>query len=133
MKCGHCHRDYPRSRRHCPHCATPNPAAGFFQTSAVMIAERGAQRVYHSVEEVPARLRTRLERSTNSENSATILIADRRGHSEISKTFRSFPQAAQGRPSNWLNRSPARRKVVLAILFGLALALVAAVFTYRWK
>jgi hypothetical protein len=98
-----------------------------------MIAERGAQKVYHSVAEVPARLRTRLEQSTNSENSATILIADRRGHSELSKTFRGFPHAAQRRPPNWLNRSPGRRRAVLAILFGLALALLAAVFTYHWK
>jgi hypothetical protein len=97
-----------------------------------MISERGAKRVYHSVEEVPARLRSRLERSTNGENSATILIADRRGHTEISKALRSSPKPAPGLP-NWLNRHPWRRNLILAALFGVALATVAAVFTYRWK
>jgi hypothetical protein len=145
MKCSHCLCDYPRSERRCPHCDEPNPAAGLFQTSSVMISARGAKRVYHSVEEVPARLRTRLRQSTNSENSATILIADRRGHSEISKALRGSPHAAQRRlarailgetspgPPNWLNRFPGRRKAVLAAVVGLALALVAAVFTYHWK
>jgi hypothetical protein len=145
MKCGHCHRDYARSERRCPHCDAPNPAAGFFQTSAVMISERGSNRVYHSVEEVPARLRTRLQQSTNSENSATILIADRRGHSEISKALRGAPHAAQRRLArailgetapglpNWLYRFPGRRKAVLAVLFGLALALVTAVFSHHWR
>jgi len=145
MKCAHCLNDYPRSERRCPHCATPNPASGYFQTSTVMISGRGPKKVFHSVEEVPARLRTRLERSTNSENSATILIADRRGHSEIAKALRTSPHAAQRRlmrailgeaaagPPNWLNRRPWRRKAVLAGLFGLALAAVATVFTYHWK
>jgi hypothetical protein len=110
-----------------------------------MISERGSNRVYRSVEEVPARLRTRLQRSTNSENSATILIADRRGHSEISKALRGSPNAAQRRlarailgetapgPPNWLNRFPGRRKAILAAILGVALALAATVFSYHWK
>jgi hypothetical protein len=144
MKCGHCHRDYPRSQSRCPHCDAPNPVSGFFQTSTVMIAERGPHRVFHSVEDVPARLRTRLRQSTNSENSATILIADRRGHAEISKALRGSPQAQRrlagailgetaAGPPNWLHRRPGRRKAVMAVLFGLALALVSAVFSYHWK
>jgi hypothetical protein len=145
MKCGRCHRDYRRSESRCPHCDAPNPASGFFQTSTVMIAERGPHRVFHSVEEIPARLRTRLRQSTNSENSATILIADRRGHAEISKALRGAPEAAQRRlaraivgetaagPPNWLNRRPGRRKAVVAALFGLALTLIVAVFSYHWK
>ena len=145
MKCSHCLRNYPRSERRCPHCDTPTLAAGLFQTSSVMISERGSNRVYRSVEEIPARLRTRLQRSTNSENSATILISDRRGHSEISKALRGSPHAAQSRLArailgetapglpNWLNRFPGRRKAILAALCGLALALVAAAFSYHWK
>jgi hypothetical protein len=144
MKCGRCHREYHRSERHCPHCDAPNPAAGLFQTSAVIISERGAKRVYHSVEDVPARLRSRLRQSTNGENSATILIADQRGHTEISKALLASPRGqrriaagilagtAPGFP-NWLNRSPWRRRAILATLFGLALALVAAVFLHHWK
>jgi hypothetical protein len=145
MKCGNCQREYARKERRCPHCDAPNPAAGYFQTSTVMISERGPKQVYHSVAEVPARLRSRLERSTNSENSATILIADRRGHSEISKALRGSPSAAERKLArailgetapalpNWLNRNPWRRKLILAALAGVALATVAAMFTYHWK
>jgi hypothetical protein len=141
MKCGHCHGEYPRRERRCPHCDTPNPAAGFFQTSAVIVSGRGADRRYHSVEEVPARLRTRLRQSTNGENSATILIADRRGHAEISKALlgsaggdrgrmaRAIPGETASGPANWLSGFPCRRRAVLATLFGLAMAVVAAVFS----
>jgi hypothetical protein len=132
MKCANCHREYARRERRCPHCDAPNPAAGYFQTSTVMISERGSKRVYHSVEELPAPLRSRLERSTSGENSATILIADRRGHTEISKAVRGPAAAGPGLP-NWFNRHPWRRKAILAALFGVALATVAAVFRYHWK
>jgi hypothetical protein len=132
MKCGNCHREFAARELRCPHCDAPNPASGYFQTSTVMISERGAKQVYHSVEDVPARLRSRLERSTNGENSATILIADRRGHSEISKGLRGSPGAALGLP-NSLNRHPWGRRAILAALVGVALAAVAAMFTYHWK
>ena len=36
-------------------------------------------------------LRTRLLKSTNGANSATILIADRRGRKEISRAMRKLP------------------------------------------
>jgi hypothetical protein len=143
MKCPHCSRDYPGSERRCPHCDEPNPASGVFQTSSVLISVGGSGRIYRSVEELPPRLRTKLRASTNSENSATILIADRRGRSEIAKALRALPATAQRRltravlgetaagPPNWLRRSPGRAKAVLAILLGLTLAAIAVVLSYR--
>ena len=139
MKCHRCHKEYDREEPRCPHCGEPNPAlSGFFQTSSVLISSGGADRVYRSVEEVPARLRTKLEKSTNSANSATILIADRRGRREIARAFRGLPQGAQRRlmraiaaPPPWL--TPRRRKLVLAALLALVLALMAVVFTFRWQ
>ena len=53
------------------------------KTSTIFIAKGGKTQVYRSVSEVPPRLRKELEESTNSFNSATILIADRRGREEI--------------------------------------------------
>jgi len=143
MKCPRCSRDYPGSERRCPHCDEPNPAAGVFQTSSVLVSVGGAGRIYRSVEELPARLRSKLHSSTNSENSATILIADRRGRAEISKALRALPAGAQGRlaravlgetaagPPKWRRGSQRRAKAVLAIVLGLALALLAVVFSYR--
>lgn len=54
----------------------PKGQSGVFQTSTVMIATAGAEKVYRSMEEVPRTLRSKLLKSTNSPNAATILIAD---------------------------------------------------------
>ena len=145
MKCHRCHKEYGREEPRCPHCGDPNPAlSGFFQTSSVLISSGGADRIYRSVEEVPERLRTRLEKSTSSANSATILIADRRGRREIARAFRGLPEGAQrrlmraiggagdapGQP-RWL--TPRGKRLVLAALLVLVLALIAVVFTSRWQ
>jgi hypothetical protein len=113
---------------------------GTYQTSTVLISGRGGERVFRSVDEVPAALRTQLLKSTNGANSATILIADRRGRHEIARAMRNLPGTAQRRllramageeePSGlqaWL--TPARRKAILAVLIVLTLAAVALVFT----
>jgi hypothetical protein len=114
-----------------------------FQTSAVLISTGGADRVYRSVDEVPAPLRTRLLKSTNGANSATILIADRRGRKEISRAMRKLPNTAQRRLMRsilasdaaaetiaWL--TPARRTALLTIIALCCVALIAIVFTHRW-
>ena len=78
--------------------AQPNSAAsGVFQTSTVLISAEGADLVYRSVDEVPARLRSRLLKTTNGANSATILIADRKGRKEIDKAMRKLPGPSQRR------------------------------------
>ncbi len=65
------------------------------KTSTIFIAVDGKTRVYRSVEEIPAPLRKRLEQSTNGANSATILIADRRGRQEIARAIRGLPAAVR--------------------------------------
>jgi hypothetical protein len=67
------------------------------KTSTIFIAKGGRTQVYRSVSEVPARLRKELEDSTNSFNSATILIADRRGREEIIKTLNGIPSGLRSR------------------------------------
>jgi hypothetical protein len=57
------------------------------KTSTIFIAKGGRTRVYRSVSEIPQRLRKELEESTNGFNSATILIADRRGRKEIPRAL----------------------------------------------
>jgi hypothetical protein len=118
-------------------------SSGTFQVSTVLIAAEGSDQVYRSVDEVPAKLRTRLLKSTNSANSATILIADRRGRKEIARAMRKLPGPAQRRLARaalsadtaagaaaWL--TPARRAAIMAVIAVCCLALILLVFTHAW-
>jgi hypothetical protein len=140
MTCKRCRKGFEEDASRCPHCGQPNPGnSGVFQTSTVLISSGGSDLVYRSVEEVPAGLRSRLMKSTNGSNSATILIADRRGRQEIARAMRNLPGPAQRRlihsilgnrateAAEWL--TPPRKRVILAALtFGL-FALVVALFS----
>jgi len=77
------------------------------KTSTIFIAKRGRTHVYRSVTEVPARLRKELEDSTNSFNSATILIADRRGREEILRALSGLPSSLRTRLASSLASQPA--------------------------
>ena len=73
------------------------------KTSTIFIAKRGKTKVYHSVREVPQRLRQELEESTNGFNSATILIADRRGRHELIRALQGLPNGLRTRLAPSLN------------------------------
>jgi hypothetical protein len=77
------------------------------KTSTIFIAKRGQTQVFRSVGEIPAKLRKELEESTNSFNSATILIADRRGREEIVKALNGMPSTLRSRLANSLTPRPA--------------------------
>ncbi len=76
------------------------------KTSTIFIAKSGRTQVYRSVAEIPDRLRKELEESTNSFNSATILIADRRGREEIVKALNGLPSSLRSRLANSLTPRP---------------------------
>jgi hypothetical protein len=144
MTCSRCRKKFEIEQLRCPHCGHANPAnSGTFQTSTVLISTAAAERVYRSVEEVPPRLRTRLLKSTNGANSATILIADRRGRKEIARAMRKLPNARQRRLAgallagdetpqrvSWL--TPARRMALLVAIAVSTVALIAMLFLHRW-
>jgi len=67
------------------------------KTSTIFISKGRKTRVYRSVKEVPKRLRQELEESTNGFNSATILIADRRGRQEVMRALHGMPSALRNR------------------------------------
>jgi hypothetical protein len=139
MTCVHCRKKYGHDSARCPNCGEPNPeTSGVIQTSIVVISAGNEDLVYRTVDEVPSRLRTKLLRSTNSSNSATILIADRRGRKQVAKALRSLPGHAQRRimhnvmgrrsisAAAWL--TPARKRAAAALVLLLALVTVIAVF-----
>jgi hypothetical protein len=137
MKCRRCEREFePTSKQVCPYCGAVNPVArsGVLRTSTILIAAGKSSGVYRSVAEVPEPLKKKLLKSTNGLNSATILIADRRGREELSRAIRKLPtpmqrrllQAVLGRgagaTANLL--SPAWQKGLAWVLAVMSLALI---------
>ena len=144
MICHRCRKNIEPDATRCPNCGEPNPDAWeLYQTSTVLIAAGSTRTVYRSVEDVPQGLRNRLLKSTNSSNSATILIADRRGRQEIARAMRNLPGPSQRRLmrsilssgsapglAEWM--TPARRRLVLGAVVAVALAVIGLVFTHTW-
>ena len=79
------------------------------KSSTIFISVGDKTEVYRSVDDVPPRLRKKLEQSTNSINSATILIADRKGKEEIVRAIRGLPSSLRSRLTSSL-RNDARRE-----------------------
>jgi predicted amidophosphoribosyltransferase len=141
MTCRNCRKKMEKAASHCPHCGQPTGVrSGTFQTSTVLISTMAEEHVFRTMDDVPPRLRTRLLKSTNGVNSATILIADRRGRREIAHALRKLPSPAQRKlrrtvlgaqvPASWL--TPGRRNAIMAAVMLACLILIALVFSHRW-
>src|SRR6266853_6639948 len=72
------------------------------KSSTIFISVGNKTEVYRSVDDVPPALRKKLEQSTNGINSATILIADRKGKEEIVRAIRGLPSNVRSRLSSTL-------------------------------
>jgi hypothetical protein len=79
------------------------------KSSTIFISVGNKTEVYRSVAEVPPSLRKKLEQSTNGINSATILIADRKGKEEIVRAIRGLPSNLRTRLSTSLREPTAAR------------------------
>src|ERR1700684_2672989 len=84
------------------------------KTSTIFIAKGDRTHVYRSVNEVPPRLRKELEESTNSFNSATILIADRSGREEILRALNGLPSGLRTRLASSLASEPGEPPTIRA-------------------
>lgn len=144
MVCPSCQREYDAARNPaCPHCGRSGAVvrSGAVKKSLVLISSGRSRNVYGSVEEVPEALRKKLVKSTSGLNSATVLIADRRGRRELARAIRSLPVPMQGRllklilgsGGAGMPRALSREAVRVAaiVLAGAAAFLVWLAFTYR--
>ncbi len=127
----------------CPHCGAGHAAkSGVMKSSTILISAGETDAVYRSVKEVPAPLRRKLLKSTNGLNSATILIADRRGREEIARAIKNLPTSLQRRylkpfrdePEGvvaWLLRPPVKAAIGAVLVAGSAV-LIWFVFSHKW-
>ena len=145
MNCARCGKKFdPAENPVCPFCGAGYTASksGVMKSSTILISAGETDAVYRSVKEVPAPLRRKLLKSTNGLNSATILIADRRGREEIARAIQNLPSSLQRRfltpfreePEGvraWLLRPPV--KAAIAWLLGAgSVLLIWLVFTHKW-
>ena len=70
------------------------------RSATIFIASGEETKVYRSVEEVPPDLRRRLLETTRSVNSATILIADKRGREELLRALQNRQGEKQRTPAD---------------------------------
>ena len=109
----------------CEQCAQQEIGLSFgvVKASTIVVAVGDDTAVYRSIKEVPVHLRRKLRRATNSVNSATILIADKRGREQIARAMRKLPNArSQGeRPSIW---HPRIRRVIGIAMLAVALLVI---------
>jgi hypothetical protein len=145
MTCRRCRKKFDAvDGPSCPFCGEAQAASksGVMKSSTILISAGETDAVYRSVKEVPAPLRRKLLKSTNGLNSATILIADRRGREEIARAIQNLPSSLQRRflkpfreepegVRGWLMRPPV--KAAIAWLLGAgSVATIWLVFRHPW-
>jgi len=98
----------------CPACGVRllRNVSGVMKTSAVMIAARGERGFYHSVQDVPEPLRTRLIETTTSPNSGIIVIADRAGKEQLTQVMARREAHGEGTQQAGTEDAPADSPVL---------------------
>src|SRR3954451_7376896 len=129
----------------CPFCGEAIPAAtsGVMKSSTILISEGQTDAVYRSVGEVPQNLRKRLLKYTSGMNSATILIADRRGKEELAKAIRRLPGNSQQRlmeavfgqtpETGYLRYFRPYRRTALVVALAVVITLVMWLAWMNWR
>jgi len=83
------------------------------KSSTIFISVGNKTEVYRSVVAVSLANQKKLDQSTNGINSATILIADRKGKEEIVRAIRGLPSSLRSRLTTSL-RNEAKRETRVA-------------------
>lgn len=137
MPCPRCRRLWEHELT-CPQCGAPLVTSGVVKTASIMISSGDAEGFYRSVDELPEPLRAKFTVATQGLNSATILIADKRGREEIARALRKLPSSAQRSLfRSFTEAAPPSMRVSVANIVGLLLAgstgvLVWLILSHRW-
>src|SRR5215471_5630892 len=146
MVCRRCQRQFEdKGKGVCPFCgeAYSPVTSGIMKTSTIVISAGQTDAVYRSVSEVPQPLRKRLLKFTSGMNSATILIADRRGKEELAKAIRRLPGNSQHRLMEAVfGQAPEQgrlqflkpyQRTALAVIIALVITLVMFLAWSNWR
>ena len=108
MTCPRCYTELTSEPTVCPECGLRlmRNVSGVMKTSTVMIAAGDEQTFYRSVQDVPEPLRTKLLATTQSENSGTIVIADRAGKEQLTQVV-ARRESSKERPAGAEEEAPA--------------------------
>lgn len=82
------------------------------RSSTIFIARGSETLVYRSLEEIPGFLKRKLQESTRGLNSATILIADKRGREELVRALQGQPSEIQCRLADTLRSRQTQERPV---------------------
>jgi hypothetical protein len=88
------------------------------RTSTILIATKEKTDVYRNLKDVPPKLRKKLVQTTSGANSATILIADRKGRQELARAVRGLPGDSVAKPTSpvkGVNRGKRQKSVLLPL------------------
>lgn len=144
MTCPRCHSELETESNVCPECGVSliRNVSGVMKTSAVLIAAGGERGFYSSVKDVPEPWRTQLLETTSSQNSGTIVIADRGGKEQLTQAIARREANRPTEPDAVCDPSDSsivRRQQRLQwlawaglVLILILAAVIAAVFYYRW-
>ena len=105
------------------------------KTSTIFVSVGRHTQVYKSVGELPASLRTRLEKTAEEGNSATIVIADRRGKEELVRAIQGQPSSIPLRVTETARRKREHRARIdraRARRYYLEIALIAILAALLW-
>ncbi|MBI1896170.1 MAG: hypothetical protein HYZ57_00295 [Acidobacteria bacterium] len=108
--------------------------SGMVKSSTILIALGRKTAVYRSIEDLPPGLRHKLARTTNGDNAATILIADRNGRDELLKLMLGQPSNLRraGRRGTQRPESGRWRRAIRRWPIAMALVLVVALSAALW-
>jgi hypothetical protein len=80
------------------------------KTSTIFVAVGQRTNVYRSLDDMPESLRRKVVQTTSGSNSATILIADRRGKDELVRAIQGLPSSIPLRVTAEARRKRERRE-----------------------